>query len=161
MLDRQEYWPAVDLFEEVLAKQPDHAAAREGAGRGRLLARWSTRLTGAGSDPARLRALGDSYALDAPDLAGAAYAASFAALPAVETLDRWLHALADAGDKEALVDAARSGMQVLRPADTPARHAAQGAALAALENAGAAGTVAIAPAIVAFIHTLAHDLTRE
>ena len=102
LLERQEYWPAVDLFEEVLAKQPEHVIAHEGAARGRLLARWFTQLAGAGSDPGRLVALGDSYAFDAPDLASAAYAASFASSPAVETLGRWLSALANCGEPAAL-----------------------------------------------------------
>jgi tetratricopeptide (TPR) repeat protein len=113
-LAAQDYWGAVDLFEEALEQEPDHLEALRGVEDARQLARWSALLTGAGSDVDRLLALGDEYAEEAPNLAAQAYAEAFAARPSAGALRGQLQALIRSNKLDILVDTARNGVRVLQ-----------------------------------------------
>jgi tetratricopeptide (TPR) repeat protein len=109
----QDYWAAVDHYEQILSEEPEHEDALAGIARARLRARWPTRLAGASGDSTALRILGDDAATEAPDLAGQAYAAAFAIQPGVDVLRGWLIAFVHAGHGEVLPGTARRAVKVL------------------------------------------------
>jgi hypothetical protein len=135
-----DYWGAVDNYEQACARQPDNRQLQERLARARILARWSARLAGAGSDPLRLRQLGDEYATIAPDLAVQAYAAAFTRQPTIEVLRAWLLALVRDNRLAALGPAARDAVQTLRQAGAIRADDAQDAALDALDRADIEGS---------------------
>jgi hypothetical protein len=138
-LARHDFWEAVDLYEQALAKQPENADARSGVERARMLARWSAQWTGATGDAARLQTLGDEYAALAPDLAHQAYTAAFAATPTVEALHGLLVSLVRGNRGAAVVATARDGVVALRIAGRLAADGEQDSALETLARCGEPG----------------------
>ena len=132
-LDAGDHWRAVALYEHALARQEDNDEARQGLERARLYGRWGSQRAAAGSDPARLRALGDQFGA-APELAARAYADLFDLTSSVAALCGHLLALADGGDSAAVVDAARRGVQTLRADNRIVAGEAQERALALLSH---------------------------
>jgi len=112
-VDKADYWPAVDLYTQVLAVQEHNDEARQGAERARTLALWTARMAGSGRDAKRLRRIGDEFAY-APDLAAQSFEASFALRPTVAALQGWLLALARDGQWHNAAEAARQGVATLR-----------------------------------------------
>lgn len=127
-LEAREYWQAVDVYEQILSRQPDHQEAQQGLARARALGRWAAQMAAAGGDAERLRRIGNDYAKLAPDLASRAYAAAFAAQPAIVSLNGWLLALARSNQMDDLVATARQSVLQLRQCgrvrDDPAQESA-------------------------------------
>jgi hypothetical protein len=138
-LARHDFWEAVDLYEQALAKQPENGDARSGVERARMLARWSAQWTGATGDAARLQTLGDEYAALAPDLAHQAYAAAFAVAPTVAALHGLLVSLLRTNRGVAVAATARDGVITLRAAGHLASDSEQDSTLETLERCGEPG----------------------
>lgn len=162
-LDGQDYWRAVDLYEQALTRHADNAEARAGAARARLLARFSAQLGSAGSDPARLQAVGDLFAGEAPDLAGRAYSAAFAGRPTIVALRGLLLALVQSGQRAAVAGEARAGVRALRASGRVADEGATDAALDALSRQadGTTGIAGAAEAVEQLVHALVASARHE
>lgn len=135
-LSDQDYWRAVDLYEQILATASQNDEALRGLARTRLMARWSAQFTGANGDAPRLQHLGDAFMDEAPDLAARSYAAAFALRPTIATLRGSLLALAHAQNlsPEAFNRTVAQGVESLRQSGRVAADTSQDDALAVLHN---------------------------
>jgi len=113
LVDKGDYWPAVDLYTQVLAVQEHNDEARQGVERARTLALWTALMAGSRRDAWRLRRIGNEFA-HAPDLAAQSFDASFALRPTVAALQGWLLALARDKGGDAVMETARQGVETLR-----------------------------------------------
>ncbi len=140
-VDKADYWPAVDLYTQVLAVQEHNDEARQGAESARALALWTALMSGSRRDAKRLRRIGDEFA-HAPDLAAQSFDASFALRPTLAALQGWLLALARDNRGDAVAETARHGVETLRSCGRVEADAtpAQERALARIQSEGRAGT---------------------
>jgi len=141
LVDKGDYWPAVDLYTQVLAVQEHNDEARQGVERARTLALWTALMAGSRRDAWRLRRIGNEFA-HAPDLAAQSFDASFALRPTVAALQGWLLALARDNQGDAVAETARHGVETLRSCGRVEVDAtpAQERALARIQSEARAGT---------------------
>ncbi len=159
LVDKADYWPAVDLYTQVLAVQEHNDEARQGAERARALAQWTALMSGSRRDAKRLRRIGDEFA-HAPDLAAQSFDASFALRPTVAALQGWLLALAHDKGGDAVMETARHGVETLRSCGRVEVDAtpAQERALARIQSEARAGTPGALSAVEDAIADLAAAL---
>jgi hypothetical protein len=161
-LEARDYWQAVDIYEQILAQQPDNQEAQQSVARARILGRFAGQMTAAGVDPEQLQRLGDDYATLAPDLASQAYAAAFKLRPAIVTLRGWLLSLASSGQMADIVAVAQQGVLQLRQAGRVVTDPAQDSALAVLQERSDTGeTAGVNEAITQLIQALVESASSE